>query len=105
MSGEPSKGRGPALIVCLLGGLIAFALAAAAPSPALAAQDAASVEELVTSSDAFLAAHPEFRALSAQEVLAAQGVALETGERLRLLPHVHDTDGFFAAVMERAKGA
>ncbi|HRG70744.1 MAG TPA: SAM-dependent methyltransferase, partial [Thauera aminoaromatica] len=54
--------------------------------------------------DAFLAAHPEFRALSAQEVLAAQGVALETGERLRLLPHVHDTDGFFAAVMERAKG-
>ena len=27
MSGEPSKGRGPALIVCLLGGLIAFALA------------------------------------------------------------------------------
>ena len=55
--------------------------------------------------DAFLAAHPEFRALSAQEVLAAQGVALETGERLRLLPHVHDTDGFFAAVMERAKGA
>jgi len=42
--------------------------------------------------------------LLAQEVLAAQGVALETGERLRLLPHVHDTDGFFAAVMERAKG-
>lgn len=54
--------------------------------------------------DAFLAAHPDFRALSAQAVLAAQGVALETGERLRLLPHVHDTDGFFAAVMERAKG-
>ncbi|MCB1982546.1 MAG: RsmB/NOP family class I SAM-dependent RNA methyltransferase [Rhodoferax sp.] len=55
--------------------------------------------------DAFLAAHPEFRTQSAQEVLAAQGVTLETGERLRLLPHEHDTDGFFAAVMERAKGA
>ncbi len=27
MSGGPSKGRGPALAVCLLGGLIAFALA------------------------------------------------------------------------------
>jgi 16S rRNA (cytosine967-C5)-methyltransferase len=54
--------------------------------------------------DAFLAAHTEFRALSAQEVLAAQGVTLETGKRLRLLPHVHDTDGFFAAVMERAQG-
>jgi len=54
--------------------------------------------------DAFLAAHTEFRALSAQDVLAAQGVTLETGERLRLLPHVHDTDGFFAAVMEREQG-
>ena len=52
--------------------------------------------------DAFLAAHPEFRSLSAQEILDKQGVSLETGERLRMLPHVHDTDGFFAAVMERA---
>jgi len=55
--------------------------------------------------DAFLSAHPQFRPVSAQEVLAKQGVALETGERLRLLPHVHDTDGFFAAVMERAADA
>ncbi len=52
--------------------------------------------------DAFLAAHPEFRSLSAQEILDKQGVRLETGERLRMLPQVHDTDGFFAAVMERA---
>ena len=51
--------------------------------------------------DAFLAAHPEFHPLSAQELLDKQGVALETGERLHLLPHVHDTDGFFAAVLER----
>ncbi len=51
--------------------------------------------------DAFLAAHPEFHPLSAQESLDKQGVALETGERLHLLPHVHDTDGFFAAVLER----
>ena len=55
--------------------------------------------------DAFLAAHPQFRSLSAEALLQAQGVALETGERLRLLPHLHDTDGFFAAVMERADGA
>ncbi|AVR88021.1 RsmB/NOP family class I SAM-dependent RNA methyltransferase [Thauera aromatica] len=55
--------------------------------------------------DAFLAAHPEFRVCSAQDILSRQGVALETGERLRLLPQVHDTDGFFAAVMERAGGA
>lgn len=50
--------------------------------------------------DAFLAAHPDFFQLSAQEVLARQGIAL-AGERLRLLPHRHPTDGFFAAVLER----
>ncbi|MFT3757583.1 RsmB/NOP family class I SAM-dependent RNA methyltransferase [Thauera sp.] len=55
--------------------------------------------------EAFLAAHPQFLPEAAQEVLARQGVALEIGERLRLLPHVHDTDGFFAAVMERAADA
>ncbi|WP_068634947.1 RsmB/NOP family class I SAM-dependent RNA methyltransferase [Thauera butanivorans] len=55
--------------------------------------------------DAFLAAHLQFRPVVAQEVLDKQGVKLETGERLRLLPHVHDTDGFFAAVMERVADA
>lgn len=55
--------------------------------------------------DAFLAAHPQFRSLSAEAVLEKQGVALVTGERLRLLPHLHDTDGFFAAVMERVADA
>ena len=55
--------------------------------------------------DAFLAAQPQFRSLSAQEVLHKQGVMLETGERLRLLPHLHDTDGFFAAVLERVADA
>jgi 16S rRNA (cytosine967-C5)-methyltransferase len=52
----------------------------------------------------FLARHPEFVALSAQDVLARQGIAIEFtdgGERLRLTPHRHGTDGFFAAVMER----
>lgn len=54
---------------------------------------------------AFLAAHPEFVSLSAAEVLRQQEIAIdcdpEGGERLRLLPHRHGTDGFFAAVMER----
>lgn len=49
----------------------------------------------------FLAEHPEFVPLSAEDVLARQGIAVETGARLRLLPHRHGTDGFFAAVMER----
>ena len=50
---------------------------------------------------AFLAAHPDFVPLSAEEVLGKQGIALETGRQLSLLPHKHGTDGFFAAVMER----
>jgi 16S rRNA (cytosine967-C5)-methyltransferase len=49
----------------------------------------------------FLEKHPEFVALSAEDVLRKQDIAIECGERLRLLPHRHGTDGFFAAVMER----
>ena len=52
----------------------------------------------------FLAAHPEFTLVPAVDVLKRQGIEIaETGEYLRLLPHIHDTDGFFAAVMERQK--
>ncbi len=50
--------------------------------------------------DAFLAAHPEFSLLPASAVLERQGIVYE-GELLRLLPHRHDTDGFFAAILER----
>ncbi len=47
--------------------------------------------------DDFQRQHAEFRALSCAELLAAQRIALDTGERLRLLPHRHGTDGFYAA--------
>ncbi|MBS1188417.1 MAG: Fmu (Sun)/eukaryotic nucleolar NOL1/Nop2p [Rhodocyclaceae bacterium] len=50
--------------------------------------------------DAFLGTHPEFVLVPADTVLAKQGVALP-GERLRLLPHRHGTDGFFAAILEK----
>ncbi len=53
--------------------------------------------------EAFLAAHPEFVLRDCSELLAQQQVALDTGKYLRLLPHIHGTDGFFAAVMERCK--
>lgn len=55
--------------------------------------------------DTFLAAHPAFRQIDAGEVLATQGVTLSTGARLRLSPHDHGTDGFFAVVLERITGA
>jgi 16S rRNA (cytosine967-C5)-methyltransferase len=54
-------------------------------------------EENDAVADDFAAAHPDFRPLSCAELLAAQRVGLDTGERLRLLPHRHGTDGFFAA--------
>jgi 16S rRNA (cytosine967-C5)-methyltransferase len=59
-------------------------------------------EDIVT---AFLAAHPEFKLASAAEIRKRQGIELPAaGEFLRLFPHVHETDGFFAAVIERTKG-
>ena len=53
--------------------------------------------------EAFLAAHADYRSLNAAEILAQQQVTLDTGEYLRLLPHLHQTDGFFAAVFEKAQ--
>lgn len=52
--------------------------------------------------DGFLAAHPAFVEVPAKEILGrARAEAIGDGTRLRLFPHVHDTDGFFAAVLRR----
>ena len=57
--------------------------------------------------NAFLAAHEEFYRLPCNDLLRQQGIALEmdenAGEDLRLFPHLHGTDGFYAAVLERRK--
>jgi len=53
--------------------------------------------------EAFLAAHPAFCLVPAEAVLARQGITL-AGDMLHLLPHRHDTDGFFAAVLEKKNG-
>jgi 16S rRNA (cytosine967-C5)-methyltransferase len=50
----------------------------------------------------FQASQPQFRPISCGEVLAAQRIALDTGQYLRLWPHRHATDGFFAAAFERS---
>jgi 16S rRNA (cytosine967-C5)-methyltransferase len=52
--------------------------------------------------EAFASEAPEFKVLSCAALLAAHKIALDTGERLRLWPHVHGTDGFFAAAFERS---
>ena len=52
--------------------------------------------------DRFLATHADFTTLGADALLAKQGIDLP-GERLRLLPHRHGSDGFFAAVLERSQ--
>lgn len=51
--------------------------------------------------DAFRSGHAHFQSLPCNELLAAQRIALDTGERLRLWPHRHGTDGFFAAAFRR----
>jgi len=58
-------------------------------------------EENEAVADRFASEHPEFKELSCTELLATQRIVLETGERLRLWPHRHGTDGFFAAAFER----
>jgi 16S rRNA (cytosine967-C5)-methyltransferase len=52
---------------------------------------------------AFLATHPDFVAGDAAAELARAGIPLDTGPTLRLLPHRHGCDGFFAAILERAR--
>lgn len=50
----------------------------------------------------FLAEHPAFSLVRAADVLAQQKLDLDTGEYLKLLPNQHQTDGFFAAVLEKS---
>jgi 16S rRNA (cytosine967-C5)-methyltransferase len=49
----------------------------------------------------FLATHPDFALVPMSQVLAEQKIPLEMGQYLKMLPHKHQTDGFFAAVLER----
>ncbi len=52
---------------------------------------------------AFLAEHAGFRPLDCSDLLREARIALDTGPFLRLYPHRHGTDGFFAAAMTREK--
>ncbi len=50
---------------------------------------------------AFLAATPGFTQGNAAAEFARAQIALDTGPTLKLLPHLHGCDGFFAAVLSR----
>ena len=56
--------------------------------------------------EAFLQSHPQFVLRSASEILRQQKIdidlGIEGGDYLELWPATHGTDGFFAAVLERA---
>ncbi|MES2537351.1 MAG: RsmB/NOP family class I SAM-dependent RNA methyltransferase [Pseudomonadota bacterium] len=51
----------------------------------------------------FIAAHEDFALVPMSDVLAEQKIELEMQDFLKLAPHLHQTDGFFAAVLERKK--
>jgi 16S rRNA (cytosine967-C5)-methyltransferase len=51
----------------------------------------------------FLQANPDFSLMPMREVLEEQKIALEMDDYLKLLPQLHHTDGFFAAVLVRKK--
>ena len=51
----------------------------------------------------FIAEHPEFSLRPMGELMAEQKLSLSMGDFLQLLPHRHQTDGFFAAVLERQR--
>jgi 16S rRNA (cytosine967-C5)-methyltransferase len=50
--------------------------------------------------DSFAESHPEF---VPEPIAGVPAVALDARGRLRLLPHVHGTDGFFAAAFRRSQ--
>lgn len=51
--------------------------------------------------EAFLANNADFRLDNAQEILRAQQIEIDCGEYFQVFPHRHNTDGFFAAVLEK----
>ncbi|MGA0023863.1 MAG: RsmB/NOP family class I SAM-dependent RNA methyltransferase [Burkholderiales bacterium] len=58
-------------------------------------------EENMQIVDGFLKENGGFRALDCGDPLRRQGITIDCGEQLQLWPHIHRTDGFFAAALER----
>ncbi|MDD4911251.1 MAG: RsmB/NOP family class I SAM-dependent RNA methyltransferase [Sideroxydans sp.] len=54
---------------------------------------------------AFLTAHPDFTLVPASDVLKHHHIDIPMGDYLQLTPQQHNTDGFFAAVLEKRSSA
>ncbi len=51
----------------------------------------------------FQSTHTEFDLLDCSELMAKQNITVNTGKFLHLTPNTHNTDGFFAAALQRKK--
>jgi 16S rRNA (cytosine967-C5)-methyltransferase len=61
------------------------------------------VEENEHIVEQFLAKYPAYTLRPMSQIFAEQKIDLVMGDYLKLMPHLHQTDGFFAAALERAK--
>jgi 16S rRNA (cytosine967-C5)-methyltransferase len=89
LSAKQSRLLAAASTLCKPGGRLVYATCSVLP------------EENEAIVEAFLAEHPQFELGNAGAELAHAGIALESGPLLRLYPHRHGCDGFFAALLER----
>ena len=53
----------------------------------------------------FMAAHPEFQLVKMDRVLEEERISIQMGDYLELRPQIHNTDGFFAAVLKKKECA
>lgn len=60
-------------------------------------------EENDAIAEQFLAAHADFHLVNMSAIMKEQKIDLQMDAYLKMLPNVHHTDGFFAAVFERKK--
>ena len=60
-------------------------------------------EENDSIAEQFLTAHEDFHLVNMSAIMTEQKIDLQMDAYLKMLPNVHHTDGFFAAVFERKK--
>jgi 16S rRNA C967 or C1407 C5-methylase (RsmB/RsmF family) len=60
-------------------------------------------EENDAIAEQFLAVHEDFHLVNMSAIMTEQKIDLQMDAYLKMLPNVHHTDGFFAAVFERKK--